>query len=244
MAAEADLKRITVINRDPEAFNALTRKDIGERKIRLIVLSPLLSYLDCNFRDEIPVRQALEKMSSLVRGTRCTIVAILHPNKKVDLAAIERLLGTVAFANFVRTLILLRDEGGGCARLVHAKHNLSIKGDDLLFVKINKQEPNRPRQQYVGIEWEKADTNIDPDEAFKKAKADTSAVDWLLEYLRDGEWRDLKDIYAQGEKYGHTQDAIRQAKLRNRDIDHEIKGTRSSRVTRWRMKKRHGGDIP
>ena len=232
IAAKADMRRIAVFERKSGYFQGLTSEEIERRDVGLIVLSPLLSYLDVkNFRDEMEVRAALEELSSKIRGLPCTILALLHPNKKVDLGAIERLLGSVAFANFVRSVVLLKAEDDDVVRFVHSKFNLSLRGDDLLFVKQNREPIKHPRGQYVGIDWEKAEENIDPATAFDTPKVDegdASAGDWLLDFLKDKQWHDVTEIFAKGEMYSHGKETLKKAKARRRSqIVHRYQGEAS-----------------
>src|SRR5918994_5532035 len=103
--------------------------------------------------DELSARAVLEKLQDTIEGTDCAILGLGHTNKKPDLRAIERLLGTVAFTNFVRSVLLVsRDKDDETwFRLVHAKHNLSVRGHDLLYKPRHVGED--PRDQFVLLDW-------------------------------------------------------------------------------------------
>ena len=207
-AAKADLDRIAV--ESEEEFNKLTRKSLQSDGIGLLVLSPLLSFLSVdNFNSETQVRKALRELSAKIDDLRCSVVGIMHPNKKVDLAAIERILGSVAFRNFVRSIILTKSETEDSTRIVHAKWNLSTRGKDLLFTKVNRRAESSPRGQYIGIDWQATDENIDPATAFDRIKLtndDQSAAQWLRDHLipspidqnRCAHWRNPMDMMRQG----------------------------------------------
>lgn len=241
IAAGADRSRVFLFDRDPASFFKLTRKQIEERDIGMIVLSPLLSYLDIeNFRDEIQVRDALEKMSSLIRGLSCTIVGLLHPNKKDGLEAIERILGSVAFGNFVRSLVILRDEAG-VARMVHAKYNLSVKGDDLSFTKYNTEPKKHATGQYIAVTWAKTKENADESsllDRMTKAEKAVTATGWIENFLEDGQWHTCEEIFKAGAEAvpPHNEQSLRQAKKRNDDIEFERRGFGGK--LSWRLKKR------
>lgn len=241
IGAGADLSKIMYFERDPDQFLDLKKEDIEKHQVGMIVLSPLLSYLGIdNFNKEVEVREALEAMSNKIRGLGCTIIGILHPNKKNDLAAVERILGSVAFGNFVRTLVILREEDEGIVRMVHAKHNLSSRGDDLIFTKRNTQPLKHARGQYLAIEWEKADDQIDPstmlDEKERKTTEDDGAPQWLTKYLDDGEWHDAAEVIKDADRDHFTEGSIKKARLRNSKIELRKSGFPARAF--WRLKKR------
>src|SRR5262245_29258280 len=192
IAAQADRDRIAV-EKEPQQFYGLKRRTLREQGVKLIVLSPLFSFVQLrDINNELEVRSGLERLAAKIEDLQCAILAIMHPNKKIDLAAIERLLGSVAFGNFVRSVLLLspEDTSSRTARLVHAKFNLSIKGDDLLFTKVNRRAGSHPRGQYIGVDWQRAKENIDAGEAFARRSGSKSAALWLKGHLADREWHE------------------------------------------------------
>jgi DNA repair protein RadA/Sms len=107
-AAEADVNNVFYCK--PEKFLQLDiRKLIEDDGLRIIVLSPMVSFLRglTGLNDELMVRGVLEKLQSDIEGTECAVLGLCHTNKKPDLRAIERLLGSVAFTNFVRAVLLV-----------------------------------------------------------------------------------------------------------------------------------------
>jgi hypothetical protein len=220
IAANADLSRVNFVTK--KQFAALDLPAyIREHDIRLIILSPLVTYLKGleDYNAGLSVRKALEKLQDGVTGTDCAIVGIGHTNKKADLSAVERLLGSVEFANFVRSVLLMRKEPDeeGVVRVIHGKSNLGPTGDDMLFAIFNTK-PSKPRSQYVAIEWSKPESNVEVDSAFDRQK-DTqedseSAGEWLLDYLADGSQKDTETIFAAGERHTHTRGALKTAKKR------------------------------
>jgi hypothetical protein len=236
IAAKADLDHIA-IEKNAEAFFALKRSTLKRQGVKLIVLSPLFSFLQLkHIGDELEVRAGLEQLAAKIDNLGCAILAIMHPNKKIDLAAIERLLGSVAFGNVVRSVVLLVAEDVDTARWVHEKYNLSRKGDDMLFVKQNRN-PDRPRGQYIGIDWSRAEENIAAGTAFERkrvSKEDQSAVEWLKQYLSDGMWHELSEIAVAGAASGHSRQTLRKAKQRTHLIGHKYAGF-GKQKTWWRL---------
>ena len=113
------------------------------------------------------------------------ILALMHLNKKTELATVERILGSGAFANFSRSVLFTSsEEDSNKKRLVHEKYNLSQKANDLLFTPKAVSE----RTQRISISWEVAEENANMDSLLEKRHAESyaspsSAAGWLIAYL-------------------------------------------------------------
>jgi len=220
IAAGADRSRVLFADR--ACFAGLDlRSYITANDIKLIVLSPCVSFLRLtDINSELDVREVLGQLQAAIDGTGCAVLGICHTNKKPDLAAIERLLGSVAFANYVRCVLLVAPDSveDRTFRLVHAKHNLSWKGDDLLFTP--KHVGEDPRDQFVKLEWSRPESNVDAEALFdRKPKANgtapQSAGQWLVSYLEEHGESLRADVILAAEKVGFSENAIRQAQQRN-----------------------------
>ena len=169
-------------------------------------------------------RALLQKLQASIEGSTCAVLGIAHTNKKPDLRAIERIIGTVAFANFVSSVLLVsRDKDDEeWFRLVHAKHNLSVRGDDLLLC----PKYIGPYDQSVLLEWKLPELgNAEPDAVFdRKPKANglnsdrLSAGQWLVAYLKTNGETLRADIISAGENAGYTERGLRGAQVRNNRI--------------------------
>jgi putative DNA primase/helicase len=220
IAAGADRDRVWFADR--ACFAGLDlRGHIIKNAIKLIVLSPCVSFLKLtDINSELDVREVLGQLQAAIEGTGCAVLGICHTNKKADLAAIERLLGSVAFTNFVRCVLLVAPESveDRTFRLVHAKHNLSPKGDDLLFTP--KHVGEDPRDQFVKLEWSRPEANVDAEALFdRKSKANgtapQSAGQWLVAYLQEHGECLRADVMLAAQKAGFSESAVRQAQQRN-----------------------------
>lgn len=175
------------------------RDTIRENDVKLLVLSPLISFLkrDIEANKEKDVRKALEELSAAIEGTGCAVLGITHINKgKGDLqTAIERVIGSVAFTNFVRCVLQIEKEQGeeSTYRVVHAKHNLSPRGADLLYTPCHVGTD--PKDQFVTVEWSvPVEGNVQDAATIytapRTADEDSSAREWLIGFLeRNGPTR-------------------------------------------------------
>ena len=243
IASNGDRER--VILEKPDEF--VTRKDLRKfidgEGIRLIVLSPINSFLkllkDANSGHN--VRQALQEIQDNIDNTLCGVLGICHLNKKPDLIAIERLLGSVEYANFVRSVLMLNQDETNptLVRVAHAKHNLSPKGDDLLFSIHNRKPTTHPRGQYISIGWRKTEANVNLDHLYDRKQGKTSSGEWLTQLLDDGEEIDCQE-FKKGQPYGHSEYALKQAKQRDAEIGHRNVGFGKDKVTYWFKVKNEG----
>jgi hypothetical protein len=223
IAAKADRSKIKIMNREEFEGLADLGAYIAKNNIKIIVLSPLLSFLpklkDKN--DEMAVRDVLERLQSASKPHDCAAVGICHTAKKPDLAAIERILGSVAFSNFVRSVLLLATEDDHTSRMIHAKHNLSVRGDDRVCTSVHVGE--NPRSQFVKLDWSTPDDgNCDVDAVFDRRKPEDegkpTAGKWLVRYLKEHGESLRADVILAGEIAGFKESAIDKARQRNKRI--------------------------
>jgi putative DNA primase/helicase len=221
IAANGARERVHFCN--PRELAVLNLRGFIQRhSIGLIVLSPLVSFLN-GLKDvigELGVRKTLEMLQEAIEGTRCAVLGITHLNKKNDLAAVDRVLGSVAFVNFTRSVLLVaRDKYAEdeAVRFMHCKHNLSVKGPDLLFRK--RHVGSDRTDQFVRVEWEETDGNLDLDGVFDRRRAaddETTASTraWLVAYLERYGETPSSVVIAAAEKEGFSAAAIEKARKR------------------------------
>jgi hypothetical protein len=163
----------------------------------------------------------------------------MHPNKKHDQSAIDRVSGTTAFTTFPRcTLIINREKPDEDAdedavataedrfRITHQKHNLSKRGDDLIGQRVNTREED-PRGQWLSVEWSQAEENIDTSTALdrkrdKKEGGDASAGAWLVMFLTTNGATLKSVILEEAAKRGYSEAALNKAATRNPKIKHTM----------------------
>jgi hypothetical protein len=230
IAAGADRGRVSFASR--QAYADLgddgLKQLIRERGTRLIILSPLVSFLMglADINGELGVRDVLERLQAIIDRTGCAVLGLAHTSKKSDLRAIERLLGSVAFTNFGRSVLLVsRDrEEPEWFRLAHAKHNLSTKAPDLLYRP--KHVGEDPRDQFVKLDWRKPDQDVDVDRLFDLPKGDGKlpARDWLIRYLEEHGRSSASEVMDAAEQAGYSRETIRKAQFRESRIQNEKEG--------------------
>jgi hypothetical protein len=221
IAAGADMNRMALMGLGKVKPPQLRAFILGN-KVKLLVLSPLKSYIDVHYtNDESEVRKGMEDLHAAVKGTGCAILGIMHPNKKEGVSAMDRAAGSGAFTQYARSAILLRREKGSTLRrMTHGWTNVGEEGDDLLFdiehigdPRLQRSERN-PRSQFVRAEWVRAGDRADVETFFNNSRDgedDGTALEWLLAYLQGKGPVKREEVVAAGEKAGHTNSALRAA---------------------------------
>ena len=108
-------------------------------------------------------------------------------------------------------------------RWVHAKHNLSERGRDLLFQTVHAGQ--NPRDQYVRTDWSLASDQVDIDTFFERRKPrKAAALDWLLDYLEEHGRSRCSDVLDAAEQVGYSRETVRKAQSRCLKIRSEKDG--------------------
>jgi hypothetical protein len=250
----ADLAKIIIATADE--FRKVDRTFIERYDIRMIVLSPLLSAMDLDSSiNEMAVRREWAKLRELYRDLPTTLIGLMHPNKKHDQVAVDRISGSRAFTTFPRSTLVINhekpkkqeetkqeddekeDTAENLFRLTHQNHRLSVRGHDLIGKIVNLRK-DLERSQYLGIEWSQAEENIDIDEALarkREPKEDEgpSAGEWLQQFLITQGATLRSAIMEEAAKRGYTESAVVKARKRNPKIKIELKGPPEAKVSIW-----------
>ena len=242
-ANKANLENITFFD-DAEEFRKLDLKRFIEKhNTRMIVLNTLVSFLPGlkNPNDQVEVRKALGRLRDIIEDTSCATIGIVHLNKKTDLDALQRILGSIAFPNFSRSVILINwdKKHQGVRRWVQAKSNLSYeKANDLLFKTVNVGD--NPRDQYAKVKWQVAKENVDVSSFFDRPKAKVErkpkAGQWMVDYLRKYGETKKSEVIKAGVAAGYKVSTLEQAKQRSLDIKVHREGFPGK--ASWYLKKR------
>jgi hypothetical protein len=238
VGAGADRSKVAVVSARDFTDKKNIRDFIYAHNVKLIVLSPFISFLESleDMNSALNVRDALAYINDLIDGTECSVLGLMHLNKKEGDSAVLRILGSVDFANFCRSAITLRKENDEQGRMAHIKHNLSGRGDDLLF-EIHNTDGNT-RGQFLRLEWEAADDNVDVSGIFDRQEAKSNGprcIDWLKEFLVDGHWWERDAIMRAGEAHSHSEKSIMKARQREPKIEVRVKGFGKDKVSEWRL---------
>jgi len=202
MAADADLAQVHIVSIGGEAGEMLTLPDDVERLqrvsrrlgARVLMLDPLLSFVDTDSHNEQKVRRALSPVTQLASEENLAVIGLMHLNKRHGSDALARIMASNAFTALPRSVVLLGAERSDESQLhlVHVKANLSAKSPSLAC----HIEPETvsdageifytSRLEFDGVsDATSHDVLEDPDSTADRTATD-DATEWLTDHLRIG----------------------------------------------------------
>jgi putative DNA primase/helicase len=200
--------------------------------VRLVVVDPISNYLgNVKMIDEQSVRaKILMPIKSIASRKEVAVIAVMHMNKKIELDAIYRTGGALAFTGVARMAWLVapapnNEDGTKSDELLMVKIKGNIVSRDLKglsfkivvrSVMIEGVSTPTPYIAWVGeVDNEANDLTgraSATHEAHRKAEQLPAAERWLFEYLKDGA-KPLSDIENDGKAlHGFTAKTIQRAR--------------------------------
>lgn len=255
MGAGADLERVLrvdVITSDgfdstlslPRDLPALEQL-VPQEDVALILLDPLMSRLGSNLdtHKDAEVRQALEPLTALADRTGAAVLGLIHVNKSQSADPLTLIMGSKAFPAVARAvLFVMKDPDDESLRLLgQEKNNLGRDNLPTLTFRIESTHVADTAEGPVTtarVAWQ-GESSQTISEALQSASegearsATQEAGDWLTDYLTtQGGEADSADIKREGQKAGHSQDALKRARKRLRM---PIEAYGMPRHTKWSL---------
>jgi hypothetical protein len=173
--------------------------------VRLILFDPITSYLaGVNANSNSEVRGALGGLVRLAQRHNVCILGISHLNKKADLDAMYRSLGSMGFVAQARSVWGVvkdkSDDSGETKIFSPIKSNLSIKVRGLSY-----------QIEDARLVWGSEPVEDTIDQSLRESPSMDTAVDFLQEILSEGKQIESNCIYEQAKDRGITVTSIRKA---------------------------------
>lgn len=193
VGGSVDFYRIDRIDTNLGVLEELV-KQIGD--VRMIEIDPVSSFMgDLDMNSDAAVRTVLDPLNNLATKYSLTVILILHLNKKSDLQARARAIGSGAFINASRSAMLVGDDPDDSSRKI------------MTVVKNNHLKEGKPytigfetvegRDGSIVLQWGKDWLDHTADDILSKPKGDTKArkaVELITELLEDGPMQ-AKEIF-------------------------------------------------
>ncbi len=216
----ADLKRIRCIgatvenSEETRAFNLqdhlqLLEDQILEFKATLLILDPVLAFTgNKDTHKSSDVRAVMAPLAEMADATQCTILAIIHLNKKSgEFNSIYRLTGSLDFAAAARSVMVVGKHPDIEGRRVFApvKMNLSAMPPAIEFAFLDDglfawgQESTLEANDILSVP-------INPEDKSTREQV----KDFLLDLLHDGPMY-AKDIWRAVDDHGYAKNTVRRA---------------------------------
>lgn len=229
LASGADTSKIRVLG--PAVHGRFSLADIAtlvraKREVDdlgLIVIDPPTAYVGpIDDHKNAELRSILAPLSKFASQYGVAVLMVTHVSKSTSSRASDRIIGSVAWSNAVRSAWLVKkDDADKSRRLVlPVKNNLAPTPTGLAY-RIVQREVEGVRDPQGVVEWESGTIDMDADDACvadsgqrggrPPAKLD-DAVAWLKEYLADGVAYPSGQLKTAAEKRGIKFDTFRKAK--------------------------------
>jgi hypothetical protein len=208
MRMGADLNRVWFITKfvrlEEDVFQHIERH-IDEKKVRLVIIDPLLAYMqggiDMNKANE--TRPFMARLAELAKAKGVTIIALRHLNKAEKDKAIFRGLGSIDITAAARSAVMigLHPEDASKRVFAHIKHNLSERGSSLLYeLRGTRKAGEVPKLVWKGeTELTAEDLARQPGRPGRPDTASQDAAAFLRNALASGP-RPIKDVVRDAER--------------------------------------------
>jgi hypothetical protein len=216
--AGADLGRVRIVRLGDPLLRNLGAT-VREHDIRLVVLSPLVSFLPDleNPNDQMEVRRCLDALLQSVEGLNCAVLGLSHPNKQANAPPMEKIMGSSSFVQHVRSIFVLAEQDNVEARrLAHLKYYNCSRGKDWLYdIKSEKQGTGR-----AWVEWTPAADRCAIETFWaRKSKKRETALDFVLSYLAMHDGRaPAKDVMKAAHEAKLNAHAVEKAVQRSKKV--------------------------
>jgi hypothetical protein len=197
--------------------------------IRLVVVDPVSNYLgNAKMIDEQKIREVLTPLKEIANRRHLAVICVMHLNKKVELDAIHRIGGAMAFVGVARMVWLVapkpNEDGTESDELlmVKVKGNIvqrNLKGlaftTKVHYVPIEGEEVTTPYVEWIGDVDQNANqvTGRPQKAAHRPSEQLPACMDWLRQYLGDGAKLLVEDIEPAGKAlHGFSSKTIQRAR--------------------------------
>jgi len=229
---------------------SLLAKEAERHSVALLVMDPLLSYIDKGVNDykAAEVRQALEPLVEAADRHHFTILGLAHFTKSGTADPLNRVAGSGAFGQLIRSLIAFAREDGERDEpdryvMSLVKNNLGRLGLPsyeyvIQPVTVDTEEgPSYVSRFVLGAETTTSVTEVMRDEANPDAnRGETNeTVEWLRGYLTDQGGSDLAaDVKAAARKDGISESSLQRAR-RKLNVTMRHSGFGKQRRSEWSL---------
>src|SRR5829696_388279 len=227
----SDLDRIQIIDGIPDGEGSKRVLDIPgdvpilerlvvRRKIKLLIVDPVLTMLGGDANKDQDARKALTPLRDMAERTGCAIIAVRHLNKSVGLKAIQRGGGNMGLIGVARAGAFFATDPEDEKRRIMAQHksNLAEKAPSLLYRIVGAEVVHEgvSIQNVARIEWlgtSEYDANglaADGNTPHERSELE-DAKEFLREELSAGPmW--AKQVFRDAEEAGVAKITLRRAK--------------------------------
>jgi hypothetical protein len=219
--AGADLSRVSVIKpsttHDGQKIDTVMRlgddlaeirRQLIETGSRMLILDPILSFVDGNPNSQGDVRRALDPLAAIARELNVVVIAVMHFKKGNGIAG-EKVSGSHVWRDALRSLLVMAvDEDSGYRVVTVDKSNYSTsRGHSMLFdvtgaevegrdTKGRRRVQHVSRAEYIGDSPKSVDDLLQEESAKRDGRRvvdDTTAevIEWIRSQPGPVSWKSI-----------------------------------------------------
>ena len=196
---------------------------------KLLIIDPLVAHLpgDIDSHKDQSVRRALAPLYRLAQVLDCAVVVLIHLNKTVGLAPLQRLSGSGGFGNAARSVLLLdrdpddpdRDQGSRRV-LAHVKSNTGPEMPSLLYeispillpATTDQPEVETSRLDLLGESPHSGRALLAAGPSEEESSALDDATEFLMGELADGARHRADQVFAAARRHGISERTLQRAR--------------------------------
>jgi len=218
-AAGADLNKVVFLDLTDKNFDRIKfdsaelEELIEEYKPAIVIFDPLQSFIPPNIQmgSRNAMRQCLSPLIGLGEKYGTTFIIIMHTNKKSGVSGRQRLADSADIWDISRSVLIAgMTAEKGIRYLSHEKTNYGTLAQTILYtiddggcVKYKGHSEKRDRDYMHDYMSED-----------RSAPATEEAIECILDYLKDGTSKPVKDVDSIAQAAGITKSALKKAKAR------------------------------
>ncbi len=121
---------------------SLIEREMGEHQARLVVVDPLMQFVDGNANSDQSMRKSIWPLADLARRTGRAVLLVHHLNKSARGSALYRSAGTIGIIGLVRSALMVAQRPGATDQRVvaHVKSNLGRLAEASYIARSTTQE--------------------------------------------------------------------------------------------------------
>jgi RecA-family ATPase len=239
LAAGADLARVECIEevdghllRIPRDVRLIEAK-VWDSGAVLLIVDPLMAWLEAESRSDQEVRQALHPLHKMAAKTGCTVICQRHLNKGGGTKALYRGGGSIGIIAAARAGILIAQDPDSPEHRVMAqtKNNLGLKQQSLRYRLEWCPDVGACRVVWCGTSDCQADDLLAPPASAEEKSKKEEAAELLQELLAKGP-RPAEECYEEGQPAGFGKMVMWRAK-EHLGVKATAEKDQDGKVTAW-----------
>lgn len=213
--------------------------------LKLIIIDPVMNHLgNLNGNTEQELRNGLTPLGKLAEQFGAAIILVTHFNKSITSEGIQRVGGAMAMVGAVRVAWTFQEsKDNGQRMMVPLKANVTKDNGGLAYKIVSANDEIDGQPVSVGlIEWDEDIIQEKAEDLLKQSQNNPpntkiiQAMNWLKEFLKDGQPREAGHVKAAALELGFTDSTLTAAYKKIPNAVPSEKGKGANAAWLWQVK--------